>query len=99
MGVASRIMSAIRDRRVISGILNRIWRGELRDYLEDCHDVIHVGANEGQERESYARHGLRVVWIEPIPEVYERLASNIAPFPNTPKWKRLILNPTRAERQ
>ena len=88
MGVASRIVSVIRDGRVISAMhfhlnrsFNRIWkavRGELRDYLRECHGVIHVGANEDQERKSYGRHGLRVVWIEPIPDVYERLVSNIS---------------------
>jgi FkbM family methyltransferase len=93
MGVISRIVSAIRDRRVISSARSRLQkmvRGEFNEYLEDCHGVIHVGANEGQEREFYARHGLSVVWIEPIPEVYERLVSNIAPFPNQRAIRALI---------
>jgi 2-O-methyltransferase len=35
----------------------------------------------GQERELYAAFGLRVVWIEPIPEVFESLKLNICPYP------------------
>jgi FkbM family methyltransferase len=43
--------------------------------------VIHVGANSGQERELYARHGLDVIWIEPIPEVFARLKANLRSYP------------------
>lgn len=43
--------------------------------------VVHVGANVGQERELYARHGLDVLWIEPIPDVFARLTANLARFP------------------
>jgi FkbM family methyltransferase len=43
--------------------------------------VIHVGANSGEERDLYAAHGLDVVWVEPIPEVFEEVASRIAAFP------------------
>jgi FkbM family methyltransferase len=51
--------------------------GEPDDYLEQCSGVIHVGANEGQERDIYARHNLKVAWIEPIPEQFETLRKNI----------------------
>jgi FkbM family methyltransferase len=43
--------------------------------------VIHVGANIGQERELYATYGLNVIWIEPFPEVYNRLKKLIHPYP------------------
>jgi len=43
--------------------------------------VIHVGANSGQESGLYNRHDLPVVWIEPNPEVFEKLIANIAAFP------------------
>ena len=39
--------------------------------------VIHVGANTGQEIQLYAKYGLSVVWVEPIPEVFETLKSNL----------------------
>lgn len=47
-------------------------------YLKQVRGVIHVGANIGQERKIYARHGLKVLWIEPIPEVFQILERNIA---------------------
>ena len=43
--------------------------------------VIHVGANAGQERAVYASKGLNVLWVEPIPTVFEVLRSNISRFP------------------
>ena len=43
--------------------------------------VIHVGANSGQEIGLYSSHNLSVVWIEPIPEVYEKLKSNLSGVP------------------
>jgi FkbM family methyltransferase len=49
--------------------------------LKKVKGVIHVGANTGQERELYAQFGLSVVWIEPIPEVFEKLQSNLIGFP------------------
>lgn len=77
--------------------LNRVWketerylRGDLRDYLAKCRGVIHVGANDGHERDLYASHGLGVVWIEPIPEVYDKLVSNIAGLPNQRAIRALI---------
>ena len=60
------------------GLLASLFRcfktAEPDDFLRSCSGVIHVGANSGQERELYAQHGLNVVWIEPIPEVYTALA-------------------------
>lgn len=47
-------------------------------WLNDVEGVIHVGANIGQERHEYARRGLRVLWVEPIPEVFAVLQRNIA---------------------
>jgi FkbM family methyltransferase len=51
-------------------------------FLQFCSSLIHVGANSGQERALYHQYGLKVFWIEPIPEVYEQLVRNIRPYPN-----------------
>jgi FkbM family methyltransferase len=45
--------------------------------LKKVKGVIHVGANTGQERELYKQYGLSVVWIEPIPEIFEKLQLNL----------------------
>ena len=42
--------------------------------------VIHVGANLGQERELYRKYKLKVLWIEPLPDVFEQLCKNIKGF-------------------
>jgi FkbM family methyltransferase len=51
-------------------------------FLKTSKGVIHVGANLGQERELYAAYGLDVIWIEPIPEVCNRLKTLISPYPH-----------------
>jgi FkbM family methyltransferase len=51
-------------------------------YLRKVRGVLHVGANVGQERFVYDAFGLNVVWVEPIPSVFQTLASNVAQFPN-----------------
>lgn len=42
--------------------------------------VVHVGANLGQERELYEHYGLNVLWVEPIPEVFEQLKKKHCSF-------------------
>jgi FkbM family methyltransferase len=45
--------------------------------------VFHLGANEGQEAETYNRCGVSVViWVEAIPSVHKKLERNISIFPN-----------------
>jgi FkbM family methyltransferase len=61
--------------------LRRLFGWNPNRFLRDARGVIHVGANVGQERELYARLGLEVLWIEPIPDVFEALAANIANLP------------------
>lgn len=51
---------------------------ELHGFLEHANGVIHVGASIGQERELYEDLDLPVVWIEPIPFVYEILCEKLA---------------------
>jgi FkbM family methyltransferase len=53
-----------------------------KSFLKKVPGVIHVGANTGQERSEYASLELKVLWVEPIPAVFEVLRSNIANFPN-----------------
>lgn len=44
--------------------------------------VLHLGASEGQERDVYARHKVdSVMWVEAIPEVFNKLCENISNYP------------------
>jgi FkbM family methyltransferase len=58
------------------------FRPDPNDYLRSCSGVIHIGANTGQERDTYAGYLLRVIWIEPLPAQFERLNQNIKALPN-----------------
>jgi len=59
-------------------------------FLRDVSGVIHVGANYGQEREQYNNFGLRVIWVEPIPEVFSELKRNIREFSNQRAYQALV---------
>jgi FkbM family methyltransferase len=59
-------------------------------FLKKIPGVIHIGANVGQEREQYASLGLNVIWIEPIPAVFEELQTNIAAYPNQSAYRCLL---------
>jgi FkbM family methyltransferase len=65
-------------------------RSERTTYLRNCNGLIHVGANAGQERNYYARLGLNVLWVEPIPSVFTELAANIAAFPKQKALQALL---------
>jgi FkbM family methyltransferase len=49
--------------------------------LNKIKGVIHVGASEGQERNLYNNYSLNVLWIEPIPQIYQKLQDNIKKYP------------------
>lgn len=68
----------------------RLWREPHGRHLWKAHGVIHVGANEGQERDFYSRYNLNVVWIEPIPEVFQILQGNIGALPSQQAFQCLI---------
>ena len=70
--------------------LRRLVAPDPNRFLRSARGVVHVGANVGQERELYQRYGLEVLWIEPIPDVFVRLAANIAAFPRQRALERLV---------
>ena len=59
-------------------------------FLNDVAGVVHIGANVGQERDLYAKHDLPVIWVEPIPTVFDILQKNLDRFPKQIAYKRLI---------
>lgn len=63
---------------------------ESKKFLGDISGLIHVGANVGQERRLYNKFGLRVLWIEPIPKVFEQLEKNIKGFPKQEALQALV---------
>ncbi len=65
-------------------------RSEFDKALDRAHGVIHIGANAGQERDFYAGHGLDVVWVEPIPDVFAELERNIASLPKQRAFRYIL---------
>lgn len=60
--------------------LRRLLRPDPNGFLRDVRGIVHVGANVGQERDLYARYGLHVLWVEPIPDVFVKLRQNLAGY-------------------
>lgn len=80
-------------RRVIGKNLYTRLRIGMRAenfFLSGILGVIHIGANAGQERDLYSAFGLNVIWIEPIPEVFELLKFNISHYPRQRAYRYLV---------
>lgn len=63
---------------------------DIDHYLGGLTGLVHVGANTGQEREVYRRYGLNVLWVEPLPDVFEQLQKNIAHIPHQRAIRALV---------
>lgn len=67
-------------RRTLQRIKQTVRPNKDATFLPLLRGVVHVGANTGQERRVYDSYRLRILWVEPIPEVFARLQHNIAGF-------------------
>jgi len=67
----------IPTREAIFKRIRKLLKRDPDRFLQQISGVIHVGANMGQERDLYERYGLRVIWIEPIPEIFKMLKANL----------------------
>jgi FkbM family methyltransferase len=65
--------------------------------LDHVRGVVHVGANTGQERDLYEFYGLDVLWIEPIPEVFESLSAHIRGYARQRALRYLLTDRTGVE--
>jgi len=83
------------------GAVLRLTKSKLRRdpdrFLRRAAGVIHVGANSGQERILYEKYALRVIWIEPIPEVFETLKANLQNHPRQSAFQYLVADQDDAE--
>ncbi len=66
-------------------------------FLRRISGIIHVGANAGQERFLYSNFDLNVVWIEPIPEIFEQLEKNLENFPIQRGFQYLVTDQNERE--
>ncbi len=75
--------------------ISRKIRGKYRPvgadaFFEEIEGVIHIGANTGQERFFYLANNISALWVEPIPEVFSELISNIKNIPGQTALNYLI---------
>lgn len=70
--------------------LRRLFAPDPNRFLRSVRGVVHVGANVGQERDLYRRHGLEVLWVEPIPDVCAELRRNIEGYPRQRALENLV---------
>jgi FkbM family methyltransferase len=66
------------------------YSGKILSYHNECRGVIHVGANDGAERDEYAKYSLNVLWFEPNPEVFQKLKTNIAGYDKQKAFEYLV---------
>ncbi len=90
--IVARVKAAMRRGRLL-------FKNNPDKLLKKVKGVIHVGANTGQERELYAQYGLSVVWIEPIPEIFEKLLLNLMGFTGQMALKGLVTDQDDIEYQ
>jgi FkbM family methyltransferase len=85
--------------RMLAGRLLRLLglRRDPRAFVTRARGVIHIGANDGQERDFYAKNGLEVLWIEALPEVFDRLQANLKDFPQQQAVCALVTDVTDEE--
>jgi FkbM family methyltransferase len=62
----------------------------MPDFLKRVNGVIHIGANQGQEARRYAKLDLNVIWIEPIPQIFEKLEERTARYPRQKAYRLLM---------
>lgn len=62
----------------------------MPEFLKRVNGVIHIGANQGQEARRYAKLDLNVIWIEPIPQIFEKLEERTARYPRQKAYRLLM---------
>ncbi|MFT4855781.1 MAG: FkbM family methyltransferase [Algoriphagus sp.] len=80
----------VRKIKTLTRSLIRVLSKNHDKFLKEVSGVVHVGANLGQERELYSKHGLSVVWIEPIPEIFNQLQVNLQGHKNQLAYQVLV---------
>lgn len=84
-------------RKIYNIIIKKPFEKKNKRFLKDISGVVHVGANTGQEREIYNQYGLNVIWVEPIPQVFEQLKNNIIGYNKQQALQALITDTENKE--
>jgi hypothetical protein len=79
--------------QIVKGIYRRLKRAVTPrpdKFLKECKAVIHVGANDGGERDLYAHYSLSVLWVEALPQVFQTLKENLRAYPKQTAMNALL---------
>ena len=97
MSAPERSRLSIFGRKLEKFVRRIAGRKRLDDFLRGVQGVVHVGSNTGQERALYSEYGLRVLWVEPIAEVFDELVANLASHPRQRAIRALLTDQDDAE--
>jgi len=75
------VYSPVHVVKVVYHRLRRALTPQPDRFLRRCKAIIHVGANDGSERDLYARYSLSVLWVEALPQVFQTLKENLRGYP------------------
>lgn len=70
--------------------INRIFIRNPDSFFKKIDGIIHIGANVSQERLYYEKCGLSVIWVEPIPRVFDQLVKNISTLSGQKAYQYLL---------
>ena len=74
-----------------------LFKKNPNKFFKKVSGIIHIGANKGQEIKLYEKYGLKVIWVEPIPEIFDVLKSNLNEVSNQTAIQALITDVNHKE--
>lgn len=92
-GIRKKLLRKLRSSKTIDRFLGR----DMDRYLNYVTGLVHIGANSGQECAIYDGYGLNVVWVEPIPRIFEQLQKNISRYDKQRAFQELITDTDNIE--
>jgi len=88
--VVGRALDVVDRGNRVRRLRDRFVESRRHRWLRRVSNLIHAGANTGQEAALYERYGLGVLWIEPDASVFESLVAHIRPYPKQAARKALL---------
>jgi hypothetical protein len=62
----------------------------MLEHVRQAKGIVHIGANQGQERDLYNSLNVPVIWVEAIPFIFKILQDNIAKYPKQKAFQYLL---------
>ena len=79
------------SKNFINKVCYFLLYGRFDNFLKKSKGIIHIGANNGEEKNHYKKLGVqRVIFVEANPEMYEILSNNIKSEKNFKAYNYLV---------